>query len=54
MRHWKREGPPLYIAAAAYLGLRKPRPNPAEVLESDNLMNFLRAFPGGEVAPERS
>jgi hypothetical protein len=48
MRHWNREGPPLYIAAAAYLGLRKPAPRPADRLEADDLMNFLRAFPGGE------
>jgi hypothetical protein len=51
MRHWGREGPPTYIAAAAYLGLRRPRPAAAaDTLEGQDLMNFLGAFPGGEAA----
>jgi hypothetical protein len=48
MRHWRREGPPLYIAAAAYLGLRNASASNASPLQGDDLMNFLRAFPGGE------
>jgi hypothetical protein len=47
MRHWSREGPPAYIAAAAYLGLRKPAPRAPDNLEGEDLLNFLTAFPGG-------
>jgi hypothetical protein len=47
MRHWSREGPPAYIAVAAYLGLRTP-PRPADPLSGDDLLNFLKVFPGGE------
>jgi hypothetical protein len=43
VRHWSREGPPAYVAAAAYLGLRKPAPSGA--LEGEDLANFLAAFP---------
>lgn len=47
MRHWSREGPPAYIAAAAYLGLRRePRGVPSD--DADDLLNVLRTFPGGE------
>jgi hypothetical protein len=45
MRHWGREGPPAYIAAAAYLGLRR-RTDRAERLEGEDLVDFLSAFPG--------
>lgn len=48
MRHWGREGPPVYISAAAYLGLRKPKPKSTEIMEGQDLVNFLSAFPGGE------
>ncbi|HXQ46432.1 MAG TPA: hypothetical protein VN806_07440 [Caulobacteraceae bacterium] len=45
MRHWSREGPPLYLAAAAYLGLRKPSASGADHLEGEDLVTFLAAFP---------
>ena len=48
MRHWRREGPPIHVAAAAYLGLRPAWRRPAESLEGADLLNFLGAFPGGE------
>lgn len=47
MRHWSREGPPVYIAAAAYLGLRQQKPRAPDSLEGQDLLNFLSAFPGG-------
>jgi hypothetical protein len=46
MRHWNREGPPVYVAAAAYLGLRRPTTKAADSLEGQDLINFLGAFPG--------
>ncbi|HUO12653.1 MAG TPA: hypothetical protein VMU37_07845 [Caulobacteraceae bacterium] len=49
MRHWAREGPPAYIAVAAYLGLRQPRRR-ADTLEGQDLVNFLAAFPGASSA----
>jgi hypothetical protein len=52
LRHWSREGPPVYIAAASYLGLRKPTAPPP--LEGDAVLELLRAFPGGEAATRRS
>ena len=48
MRHWGREGPPTYIAAAAYLGLRKPPPPASNDLAGEDLLNFLTAFQLGE------
>ena len=48
MRHWAREGPPAYIAAAAYLGLRRAEPAPDAALDGEDLLNLLSAFPGGE------
>ena len=54
MRHWSREGPPAYIAAAAYLGLRnEPRPKD-EAVTGEDLLNLLSRFPGGELAPNSS
>jgi hypothetical protein len=50
MRHWSREGPPTYIAAAAWLGLRQPKPAPPDRLEGQDLANFLAALPGGAPA----
>jgi hypothetical protein len=51
MRHWSREGPPAYIAVAAYLGFRRSSPNSPDPLEGVDLARFLGAFPGGaEVA----
>jgi hypothetical protein len=54
MRHWGREGPPTYIAAAAYLGLRKPKPKPNDLMDGQDLANFLSAFPGGAQVSTRS
>jgi hypothetical protein len=48
MRHWSREGPPAYIAVAAYLGLRSAGARRNEDLGGVDLANFLAAFPGGE------
>jgi hypothetical protein len=50
MRHWAREGPPAYISAAAYLGLRRERPVGDAVSDQD-LLNVLNTFPGGEQTP---
>jgi hypothetical protein len=47
-RHWRREGPPIYISAAAYLGLRKPASSAADRLEGDDLLNLLAVFPGSQ------
>ncbi|HTX50263.1 MAG TPA: hypothetical protein VME40_12840 [Caulobacteraceae bacterium] len=47
IRHWRREGPPTYVALAAYLGLRQPGRRRADALEGQDLINFLAAFPGG-------
>ena len=52
MRHWSREGPPTYIAAAAYLGLRKPPPASND-LAGEDLLNFLTAFQFGEASSPR-
>jgi hypothetical protein len=51
-RHWLRYGPPTYVAVALYLGLSKPKP-PAEnqLVDPDDLANFLRTFPGAVGAP---
>lgn len=49
LKHWGREGPPVYISAAAYLGLRKSKPKAADTLGGQDLANFLSAFPGGEM-----
>jgi hypothetical protein len=46
VRHWSREGPPAYIGVAAYLGLRRPSPAASDVLEGQDLLNFLGAFSG--------
>jgi hypothetical protein len=54
MRHWSREGPPTYIAAAAYLGLRKSTCDASDLLEGQDLLNFLGAFPGAEHGPASS
>jgi hypothetical protein len=51
MRHWRREGPPAYIAVAAYLGLRESPRRAADLLEGPDLLNLLAAFPGGGAAP---
>jgi hypothetical protein len=48
MVHWSREGPPAYVAVAAYLGLRRPAPK-SERLQGDELLNLLSVFPGGEI-----
>jgi hypothetical protein len=48
MRHWSREGPPTYIAAAAYLGLRRERRSYDETVTGEDLLNILSLFPGGE------
>jgi hypothetical protein len=48
MRHWSCEGPPAYVSVAAYLGLRKPAASAGDLL-GDDLMNFLKVFPGGEL-----
>jgi len=50
VRHWRCEGPPAYIAVAAYLGLRRGKPKPPDVLEGRDLIDFLSAFPGGRPA----
>jgi hypothetical protein len=52
VRHWNREGPPTYIAVAAYLGLRRPPPARDAALQGQDLLNFLSAFPGGEARRE--
>jgi hypothetical protein len=48
MRHWSREGPPTYIAAAAYLGLRRPQSGPVSTIEGEDLVDLLAAFPGAQ------
>jgi hypothetical protein len=50
MRHWSREGPPTYIAAAAYLGLRRERGPSDETIAGEDLLNVLNTFPGAERA----
>jgi hypothetical protein len=50
MRHWSREGPPAYIAVAAYLGLRPARGGDNDQCGGQDLANFLATFPGGERA----
>jgi hypothetical protein len=50
MRHWRREGPPAYVAVAAYLGLRQSSERPSDLLEGADLLNVLSAFPGGSLA----
>jgi hypothetical protein len=47
MRHWRREGPPVYVSVAAYLGLRQPGVAAGDVLAGDDLVRFLEAFPAG-------
>ncbi|HWF78357.1 MAG TPA: hypothetical protein VN694_14410 [Caulobacteraceae bacterium] len=47
MRHWNREGPPAYIAVAAYLGLRRQAGSAGQDLAGEDLLNFLTVFPGG-------
>jgi hypothetical protein len=47
MRHWSGEGPPAYIAVAAYLGFRG-QGRPADTLAGDDLLSFLSVFPGSE------
>ena len=47
MRHWSREGPPTYIAAAAYLGLRQSQPRAPDLIDGEDLMSLLGTFPGG-------
>ena len=47
MRHWSREGPPTYVAAAAYLGLRRERRASDEAVTGEDLLNILNTFPGG-------
>ena len=48
MRHWSREGPPAYIAVAAYLGLPRSTSAAAHTIGGEDLMNLLRTFPGGD------
>jgi hypothetical protein len=50
MRHWSREGPPTYIAAAAYLGLRRERRPTDDTIAGEDLLNVLSTFPGGEAS----
>jgi hypothetical protein len=50
VRYWSQEGPPVHMAAAAFLGLRKPRARPRDSLAGQDLINFLGAFPGGQAA----
>jgi hypothetical protein len=45
VRHWSHEGPPTYVAAAAYLGLRKAKAPASELIDGQDLLNFLGAFP---------
>jgi hypothetical protein len=52
IRHWRREGPPAYVAVAAYLGLREPSRSRTEPLEGQDLINYLAAFPGGAADPQ--
>lgn len=49
MRHWSREGPPAYIAAAAYLGLRPAQTTNRDPIAGEDLLNLLNAYPGGEL-----
>lgn len=46
MRHWSREGPPAYIAAALYLGLRREKQPRYDA--GEDLLHILSTFPGGE------
>jgi hypothetical protein len=47
MRHWSKEGPPVYVAVAAYLGLRQTVREAPDLLDGQDLLNLLGAFPGG-------
>jgi len=51
MRHWSREGPPTYIAAAAWLGLRRERRAGGDAVSGEDLLNILSTFPGGQARP---
>lgn len=43
---WREYGPPVYVAVAAYLGLNKPDRTQRDVLDAEDLANFLSQFPG--------
>ncbi|MDR3508432.1 MAG: hypothetical protein P4L64_11090 [Caulobacteraceae bacterium] len=46
-RHWVRYGPPVYIAAALYLGLSKPeRRARDQVSDPADLALYLESLPG--------
>jgi hypothetical protein len=47
LKHWEEAGPPVYVAAAAYLGLIKPKKSKGST-EAGNLNDLLKmAGPGG-------
>ncbi len=48
--HWAEVAPPPYISLAALIGFKgKPRARATgpEFLQGEDLLNYLRAFPGG-------
>ena len=47
-RHWVRQGPPAYMAVAAYVGLPRSTSAAAHTIGGEELMNLLRTFPGGD------
>lgn len=49
--HWVKHGPPLYIAAAAWMGYRAPAGSGNEEMIEDPelLAAALASFPGGRV-----
>ena len=54
MRVWVRNGPPAYMAVAAYLGLARPRARSADIVSGEDLKTLLQAFPGAVMAPPAS
>ena len=45
VKHWKDNGPPVYLAVAAYLGLVKTK-KPAKMGETGNLDELVAMFSG--------
>lgn len=50
MEWWSENGPPVYVAAAAYLGLIKPASKKSSKAETGDLGDLLKmAGPGGMI-----
>ena len=48
-KHWGEYGPPVYIAAAAYLGIAKPAEEPHDEDDPDGLGELIDMFGAGGV-----